>query len=118
MAKKPGGTFFGNLLRLGAQAGQKALGIKPVIGIGAHMIPLPAEDQAKVDQLATNKEAIDKVVVPPVEAASTTASTLPSFDLGKLIKLPTIETNNSLDTGTLIKIGIAALIGVVIIKKL
>jgi hypothetical protein len=39
-SKKPGGTFFGNLLRAGGQAVSKAAGVPGLLGSGANRIEL------------------------------------------------------------------------------
>jgi hypothetical protein len=39
-SKKPGGTFFGNLLRGAGQAVSNAAGVPGMFGSGANMVPL------------------------------------------------------------------------------
>jgi len=65
-SKKPGGTFFGNLLRVGGQAVSKAAGVPGLLGSGANKI--------EVGQTVTNAQLSMSSVATPSIAAPNTVS--------------------------------------------
>src|SRR4051794_22848229 len=74
-SKKPGGTFFGNLLRVGGNAVSQAAGVPGLLGTGANKI--------EVGQTKTNGQLIKEATAAIPAAPSVTIQT-PSPNLNSV----------------------------------
>lgn len=101
--KKPGGTFFGNLLRMGANKVSGGL-----LGTGANMLPaVPASAQSQVEAMQQNQSRLGDL--------QTNGPSSP-LDLGKFVKLPTMDVGPDNNTSLLMWVGIG-LAAIFLFKK-
>lgn len=101
--KKPGGTLIGNLLRMGAN---KASG--GILGNGANMLPaMPSQAQGQYEAMQQNQQRLGDL--------QTNGSSSP-LDLGKFVKLPTMDVGPDKNTSLLMWVGIG-LAAIFLFKK-
>lgn len=117
LKKKPGGTMLGNVVR--GYANKYSAG---AVGNGKNMIPLPSSLDDGIKKLSDNQEAINQLIQEKRMQAATKddypVSSPPMIDLGKIIKFPTLETNNGLEPKTLAMMALGVLAVGYLLKKL